>query len=97
MPIDPDEWETIVSEKTAWILTFVFGGTAVVATIVYMIMLATFGVFNLQLTGGMIALFIVTGIFFRKASHMRTQRVVSKRADDFESPDDEMVRQFYGE
>jgi hypothetical protein len=86
-----------MSERTAWILTFVFGATAVVATVVYVLALVNLGQLNLHLAGGMIALFLATGLFFRKASHLRTQRVVSQRADEIDETDEEAARKFYGE
>jgi len=88
-----------MSERTAWVLTFVFGGTALLAMVVYIVVLVNFGTFDIGLTGGMVALFIVTGVFYRKASHMRTQRVVSDRADRLggRDTDVEAAREFYGE
>jgi len=88
-----------MSERTAWILTFVFGGMTVLAVIVYIVVLVNFGTLDLGLTGGMVALIIVTGVFFRKASYMRTQRVVSARADEIggRDTDVEAARRFYGE
>ena len=88
-----------MSERTAWVLTFVFGGTTLLVVVVYVFLLVNFGFFDIGLTAGMTALLIVTGVFFRKASYMRTQRVVSDRADQIggRDTDVEAARRFYGE
>ena len=88
-----------MSERTAWILTFVFGGSALVVVIIYIITLVNYGTLDIGLTGGMIALIIVTGVFFRRASYLRTQRVVSDRADqlDGRETDVDAAREFYGD
>jgi len=88
-----------MSERVAWILTVLFGATSLVVMLVYMILLVNCGFLNIGFTVGMVMLFIVTGVFFRKASYMRTQRVVSDRADRLggRDTDVEAARRFYGE
>lgn len=87
-----------MSERTAWILTFLFGATSLVVMVIFMVLLVTYGFLNIGFTVGMVMLFIVTGVFFKKASYMRTQRVVSDRADRLgRDTDVDAARKFYGE
>ena len=87
-----------MSERVAWILTFLFGATSLVVMVVFMILIVNYGFLNIGFTVGMVMLFIVTGIFFSKASYMRTQRVVSDRADRLgRDTDVDAARKFYGE
>ena len=72
-----------MSERTAWILTSVFGVQALLATAGYVFVLVQLG-FSFKLVAVVLAFWFVAAGFYRKASYLRTQRVLSDRADALE-------------
>jgi hypothetical protein len=75
--------EALMTERTAWILTLLFGVHAVLATAGYVFALVHLG-FSFKLVAVVLAFWFVAAGFYRKASYLRTQRVLSDRADALE-------------